>query len=65
MTSLICGVLQKKGTFELIYKTEIGFQMQETNMIPRGWGGGGVNWEMGIDIYILLYIKQITNRTVQ
>ena len=54
-----------KSTFELIYKTEIGFQMQETNMIPRGLGGGGVNWEMGIDIYILLYIKQITNRTVQ
>ena len=25
-------------------------------------GGGGINWEFGIDIYTLLYIKQITNK---
>ena len=25
-----------------------------------GWGG--INWEIEIDIYILLYIKQITNK---
>ena len=25
-----------------------------------GWGG--MNWEIGIDIYTLLYIKQITNK---
>ena len=24
--------------------------------------GGGTNWEIGIDIYTLLYIKQITNK---
>ena len=24
-------------------------------------GGGGMNWEIGIDIYILIRIKQITN----
>ena len=24
--------------------------------------GGGINWEIGIDIYTLLYIKQITNK---
>ena len=23
---------------------------------------GGINWEIGIDIYTLLYIKQITNK---
>ena len=23
---------------------------------------GGINWEIDIDIYILLYIKQITNK---
>jgi len=23
---------------------------------------GGINWEIGIDIYRLLYIKQITNK---
>ena len=26
----------------------------------RRWGG--INWEIGIDIYTLLYIKQITNK---
>ena len=25
-------------------------------------GGGGINWEMGTDIYTLLYIREITNR---
>ena len=24
--------------------------------------GEGINWEIGIDIYTLLYIKQITNK---
>ena len=24
--------------------------------------GGGINWEIGIDIYTLLYKKQITNK---
>ena len=24
--------------------------------------GGGINWEFGIDIYILLYINYITNK---
>ena len=27
-----------------------------------GEGGGRINWEIGIDIYTLLYIKQITNK---
>ena len=29
-----------------------------------GYQGGkrGINWEIGIDIYTLLYIKQITNK---
>ena len=25
---------------------------------------GGINWEIGIDIYTLLYIKQITNKNL-
>ena len=24
--------------------------------------GGGINWEIGIDVYTLLYIKQLTNK---
>ena len=31
-------------------------------MVTRGVRGGGINWETGIDIYTLLYIKQITNK---
>ena len=30
-----------------------------------GWGGGGgMNWEIGIDIYILMCTKQITNKNL-
>ena len=29
-----------------------------------GGGGGGMNWEVGIDIYTLICIKQITNRNL-
>ena len=29
------------------------------------WGGGGViNWEIGIDIYTLICIKEITNKNL-
>ena len=31
-------------------------------MVTRGWGG--INWEIGIDIYTLLYIKYITNKNL-
>ena len=27
----------------------------------RGGGGGGMNWEIGVDIYTLICIKWITN----
>ena len=65
MISLICGI-QKNGTNEPIYKTEIESQMQKTNLwFPREKGSvGGINWEIGIDIYTLLYIKQITNKNL-
>ena len=29
-----------------------------------GWGGGVMNWEIGIDMYTLIYIKQITNKNL-
>ena len=31
-------------------------------MVTRGKARGGINWEIGIEIYTLLYIKQITNK---
>ena len=32
----------------------------------RGWGevGGVMNWEIGIDVYTLICIKQITNKNL-
>ena len=30
--------------------------------MARGEKGGGINWEIGIDIYTLRYIKQITSK---
>ena len=29
-----------------------------------GMGGGGVNWEIGIDIYTLMCIKWTTNKNL-
>ena len=31
-------------------------------MVTKGEDGGGIIWEIGIDIYTLLYIKQIINK---
>ena len=49
----------KNNTSESIYKTETESQMQKTNLWLPGYKGvgGGINWEVEIDIYILLYIK--------
>ena len=47
----------KNGTNEPIYKIEIESQMYKSILhSPRG-KGGGVSWEIGIDIYTLLPIK--------
>ena len=38
-------------------------QMQKTNLWLLGVrGGGGINWEIGMDIYTLLYIKETTSK---
>lgn len=29
------------------------------------WGGGVINWEIGINMSVLLYIKQLTNKDLQ
>ena len=32
-------------------------------MVTRGEkAGGGIDWEFGIDMYTLLYLKEITNK---
>ena len=49
----------KNGMGELIYQAELDLQTQKTNLwLPKG-KGGGINQEFGINIYTLLYTKQI------
>ena len=48
----------KSDKNELIYKTEIDSQTWKTNLwLPRGKGrgGGGINWEFGINIHTTIY----------
>ena len=37
---------------------------KQTYGYQRGKVGEGINWEIGIDIYTLLYIKQINNNDI-
>ena len=60
MISLLSGIL-KNGTYEHIYETERVTDIKK-KLIVMGVRGEGINWETGIDIYTLLYIKQITNK---
>ena len=49
---------KKNDTNELIYRTEIESDVENKLTVTKGEKkGGGINWEMGIDIYTLLYIK--------
>ena len=46
---------EKIGIDDLIYKAEIETQTYRTNIwIPRGKGGGMMNWKIEIDIYTLI-----------
>ena len=56
---------QKYDTNELIYKTEIDSQTWRANLwLPKGIRAGGIDWEFGIDMCTLLYIKQISVRNL-
>ena len=47
-----------KGANELIHKAEIDPQTWETNLwLPNGKEKGEINYEFGINRYLLLYIK--------
>ena len=66
-TLMHIGRIQKNGIDDLICKAEIGTKTQRTNVqTPRGKREGGMNWEIGIDIYTLLILcmKQMTNENV-
>ena len=66
----ICGA-QKNGTDEPVCRAVIKTQMQRKSVwTPKGESGGGgsgggmMNWEIGIDTYTLICIKQITNKNL-
>ena len=48
---------------ELIHKTDTDSRVLKPNLgLSKGnCGGGGLNWEVGINIYMLPYIKQVGN----
>ena len=58
MILLICGIL-KKGTNELIYKTNRVTYVENKLMVTGGkqGTGEGIRWMTGIEINTLLYIK--------
>ena len=35
---------------------------ERTYVYQGGWVGVGIDWDFGIDMYTLLYLKQITNK---
>ena len=55
---------KKHSTNELAYKTKRVTDTENKLMVTKGKGGEWINWEIGIDIYTLLYIKQITNKNL-
>ena len=55
----------KYETNELIYEIETDSQTQRTDLwLPRGWGGGGMDWEFGISRCKLLYTEWIDNKVL-
>ena len=56
---LLYAESKRKGTNELIYKikTDLEIALMVTS-------GGGIDWEFGMDMYTLLYLKQITNKDI-
>ena len=56
----------KNGIHDLICKAEIDKDVQNKHMDTKGEMGAGINWEIEIDVYILLilHIKQRTNENL-
>ena len=61
MISLTCGI-KKKKKFKWSYLQNRLTNRKQTYGYQRGKVGGGINWEIGVDIYTLLYIKWVTNK---
>ena len=61
--SLICGI-QKNGTDEQLQSRNRDTDVENKLMYTKGGRGSGMNWEIGIYIYTLVCIKQITNENL-
>ena len=44
--------------------TDVENKRMDTKGGKQGWGGDGMNWEIGTDIYTLICIKQTTNKNL-
>ena len=55
---------QKNGIGDLFAKQKQSHKCRYKLMVTQGGSRGGMNWEIGIDIYTPLYIKQITNENL-
>ena len=63
MIALLCGILKKNIQMNLFTKQKQSHRCRKEIYDYWGWRQGeGINWETGVDVYTLLYIKQITNK---
>ena len=57
MVSLMCRILKNMIQMNLYIKQKDTQTLEDEFMVTRGkGGGGGTNWEFGIDMYTLLYL---------
>ena len=49
--------LKKNNTNELLYKTKRLTDLENELMVTSGEVEGGIDWEFGIDMCTLLYLK--------
>ena len=66
MISLICRSQKKNDdTNELIYKTETLIDLENKPPLLRQEGSReGIHWDLGTDMCPLLYLKEITNKSL-
>ena len=59
----ICGILEN-GTDKRTCVQSRNRDTEKKHTVTKGWKEGGMNREMGTDIYTLLCIKQVTNENL-
>ena len=57
--------LKKNEINELVYKTEVLVTDVENKLMVTRELGEGINWEIEIDVYTLVYIKEITDKDLE